>query len=525
MIRYFVMSAMLAGFFIPANAQSFSKELEDAAKSGDVKAQRDLGICYYKGEGVKQNDKKAYEWLEKAGSDCTAQYYMAKMFEEERVKMGATRIKGEIGFNMALQLYNSAASCGSVEAQMKLYYYYKEKRQMINAMSWLSQASNSGNAEAMYLYALQTEDNDEKVSLLQEAVNKGYAPAQSELVKAKLLVEQEKKKIQPYRKIEVKQPSSVLSVLPLEIMPKLDSLTIIGILDENDIKALENCTSLKYLNLKETYTTLSQAEQRKRNAEQQFLQGMFQAMGELSEAKYRNGEISTTDNLQVQLFTELAKGSNNVKKASVGCVIPLKAFCGLQNLETVILPSRASEIESKAFMECPKLKNVVLPPFLSIIGRGAFSFCPNLQTIQFPASLTSIGGYDQQHTYGTSGAASFVNSGIEVFDFSNCSFKYNSRIDNSWTYRFVGCNALKKIWLPQGIETIDVGFSSSNEVVCYVPASVKRLTLKDASEVHFASPEPPRLTDRIYNCTIYVPKGCMTAYYAAMGDRNTLKEE
>ena len=314
--------------------------------------------------------------------------------------------------------------------------------------------------------------------------------------------------------VRLEKPGTILNELTLEKLNKIRSLTVIGILDENDIYVIaRECASLQYLNLRDAYTTLSKAEQVRRDEESEFWQGIFQAMGKMSESKYKRGEIGTIDNLQVQLFTELAKGSSNVRNASYGCIIPKNAFRNSINLETVVLPARVSRIERGAFQGCTMLSSVILPPYLESIDTGAFANCPNLRLIDFPATLTSIGGFDRQRAYGNSGIASFINTSIEKFDFSKCSFSYNTSIDKSWTYYFSNKN-LREIRLPQGVSNIDIRIYSNMDVVCYVPSSVKKLTIFNANEIHFASPEPPIISEAISDCIIYVPKGCLTAYYA-----------
>ncbi len=327
-------------------------------------------------------------------------------------------------------------------------------------------------------------------------------------------------------KIELEKPGTILDKIPMEKLNKISSLTVTGFLNENDIEVLKECINLKKLDLSNAYTTLSEELQKKRKANSEFLQGMIQAMGELSQKKYENGEIGTVDNLQVQLFADLVKGSSNVKKASVGCVIPTGSFSGMKHLETVILPVRASVIESKAFQDCPNLKEVMLPPYLKEIGTGAFAFCGNLKSIVFPKTLTTIGMYDRQHDYGKSAAASFVETGIEKMDFSNCSFESNA-IDHSWSYRF-HCKSLKVVGLPN-FDSVDVGFGSDSKVICYVPSSVKSLRIYDKNkikEIHFYSPNPPYVEGGLSNCVIYVPQGSMTNYYAKFkGNGNTIKED
>ena len=327
-------------------------------------------------------------------------------------------------------------------------------------------------------------------------------------------------------KIELQKPGTVLEKILLKDLNKISSLSVTGILNENDMEVLKECINLKKLDLSNAYTTLSEELQKKRKANSEFLQGMIQTMGELSQKKYENGEISTVDNLQVQLFADLVKGSSNVKTASVGCVIPTGSFSGMKHLETVILPVRASVIESKAFQDCPNLKEVMLPPYLKEIGTGAFAFCGNLKSIVFPKTLTTIGMYDRQHDYGKSAAASFVETGIEKMDFSNCSFESNA-IDHSWSYRF-HCKNLKVVGLPN-FDFVDVGFGSDSKVICYVPSSVKRLSIYDKNkikEIHFYSPNPPYVEGGLSNCVIYVPQGSITNYYAKFkGNGNTIKED
>lgn len=323
--------------------------------------------------------------------------------------------------------------------------------------------------------------------------------------------------------IEVEKPGTILGKLPLDKLNGICSLKIVGILDENDIEVLKDCIHLKQLDLSNAYTTISDALQKKRNANSAFLRGMIQTIGKLSQEKYDNGEMSTIDNLQVQLFAEIVKGSSNVNEASVGCVIPTGSFSGMKSLETVILPVRASIIESKAFQDCSNLKEVIFPPYLKEIGTGAFAFCRNLKDIVLPVTLTSIGNYDQQHTYGKSAAASFVETGIETIDLGNCFFESNA-IDHSWCYRF-HCKALKIVKLPN-ISYIDVGFGSESPVVCYVPTSVQKIKIGGIKEIHFSSIEPPIVEDGLRNCLIYVPKGSLTQYYARFkGDGNIIKEE
>lgn len=63
-ITTFLFATLMAA--VPAMAQTFSKDLEKKAKSGDAAAMVEVGDCYFKGSGVEKNAKKAKDWYEKA---------------------------------------------------------------------------------------------------------------------------------------------------------------------------------------------------------------------------------------------------------------------------------------------------------------------------------------------------------------------------------------------------------------------------------------------------------------------------
>ena len=53
-----LLSVLLLALSVSVMGQTYSKDLEKSAKKGDVTAQRDLGICYLKGEGTKVDNQK-----------------------------------------------------------------------------------------------------------------------------------------------------------------------------------------------------------------------------------------------------------------------------------------------------------------------------------------------------------------------------------------------------------------------------------------------------------------------------------
>lgn len=513
---------MMINMSMSMTAQTYNKDLEKSAKSGNVEAQRNLGICYFNGNGVKQSDKLAYEWLLKAAgsNDAEANFYLGKMYEEERVKVGGLiRIKGEDAKTIAFSSFMSAAQLGYAEAQIKIYHLYKNSDKE-EAERWLNEAFKNGNAEAIYICAMQKTVSGEKYELLKQSAGKGYVPAQEALESAKVSADEEKNKVKPYRNIEVKKPNTILSILPMDILPIIDSLTIKGILNENDLAVIKSCTSLKYLDLTHCYTTLSEKEQKERNEEKAFLHSMFSLMGKVSDAKYKNGEISVSDNLYVQMFSELGKDKYQVKEGNKGCLIPAGAFMEMKNLVTVKLPYLATIIEGRAFMKCENLKYVEFPLYLEDIYGRAFKECTALENIEFPTSLKSM----NKDTFDNC-------TSLKKVDLSKCIFE-----SGYWNTYFNECTSLKEMHFPEGItvignQTFNANHRENDKWVspeCFYPKSLKKLSCGPFNTtVHFKSQEAPNIGGgQIRNCTVYVPKGSLTSYYAQLKDyNNTIKEE
>jgi TPR repeat protein len=88
------------------------------AEAGDVRAQSLLGLMYYRGRGVAQDDKEAATWFRRAadGGDATAQFYLGGMFSEGR---GVPQDYAE-----SAQWYHRAADQGDGQAQYNLGLAY-----------------------------------------------------------------------------------------------------------------------------------------------------------------------------------------------------------------------------------------------------------------------------------------------------------------------------------------------------------------------------------------------------------------
>lgn len=140
MKKLFLMAvwAMLA---MPLFAQSWSKDLEKAAKNGDVEAQFTVGNAYLTGDGVKQNLKKATQWLFMAAqagqadaikalctyySDALEQIAAAGNADAQFALANFYETGNGVAQNQAkaLELYGSAAAQGIAEAKPKVLGSY-----------------------------------------------------------------------------------------------------------------------------------------------------------------------------------------------------------------------------------------------------------------------------------------------------------------------------------------------------------------------------------------------------------------
>ncbi|MDH0356637.1 tetratricopeptide repeat protein [Morganella sp. GD04133] len=76
----FVLALLLTISF--STLADFNSTLK-AAEQGDAKAQNNLGLMYYNGEGVQQDDFKAFEWYTKAAEqgDAKAQFNLGLMYD------------------------------------------------------------------------------------------------------------------------------------------------------------------------------------------------------------------------------------------------------------------------------------------------------------------------------------------------------------------------------------------------------------------------------------------------------------
>lgn len=108
-----------------------------------------------------------------------------------------------------------------------------------------------------------------------------------------------------------------------------------------------------------------------------------------------------------------------------------RAFQDMNNLKTIIIPDSVTSIEDNAFNNCSVLTNLVLPDSITTIGNAAFSGCTSLEKIVLPSKLTSLGNV----AFGGCNAEIIFPSSLKSIP-------------------ELGSNAVKKVTIPEGVETI-----------------------------------------------------------------------
>jgi len=117
-----------------------------AADHGDAEAQFRLGILYYFGQGVPQDNGEAVKWYRRAAEQgvALAQGSLGAMYGSGR---GVPQNYGE-----AVKWYRRAAEQGVAEAQIRLGFMYYEGKGVppdyVEAHKWLNLAATNGLSDA-----------------------------------------------------------------------------------------------------------------------------------------------------------------------------------------------------------------------------------------------------------------------------------------------------------------------------------------------------------------------------------------
>ncbi len=329
--------------------------------------------------------------------------------------------------------------------------------------------------------------------------------------------------------IKVEKAGTLLSCISPEELKTIRKMAIVGYLDDTDIKVLTQLgKELVELDLSLAYTTISDRTLKDRAEDVAAISALFGLMGAIADAKYNNGELSSISHAAAKTLSSLVQQtSSDVKVADKNCIIPDRAFDGMPKLVKITLPIWCSEIED-ALNDMPSLQYVVLSPKLQEIGGSfgrAFMKCPKLSYLEFPETLNYIG------------QECFSGTNLRTVNLRKCKWWKRSfsvlgahcPTENKVVWNSIQNgtrSTLKELWLPCNIECIvRFGLLKGGKLYCpntlqYCDASLSDIT------VYCQSSTPFKVTGSnwVNRCTFYVPKGSLTAWYAAFGDTNIIKE-
>jgi TPR repeat protein len=168
-----------------ANGQEVSA-LEQKAKSGDAKAQVQLGLAYATGDGIPQNEAESVKWFRMAADqgDAGGEYYLSEMY--------ATGRGVPVDFAEALKWLRKAADQGEAHAQYNLAAMYVQglgvSKDDVEAAKWMRKAADQGLAAGQFglgsMYAHGkgvTESASEAANWYRKAVEQGDPAAMNNL--------------------------------------------------------------------------------------------------------------------------------------------------------------------------------------------------------------------------------------------------------------------------------------------------------------------------------------------------------
>lgn len=142
-------------------------------------------------------------------------------------------------------------------------------------------------------------------------------------------------------------------------------------------------------------------------------------------------------------------------------VIKKDAFSGCKALETIKLPETMKELGASVFWDCAKLNNVVFPKGITSVPKYMFCGCSSLSSMKFNGRLDAVYEYAFWGcNFGNFNLGTAKSIGHSAF--SECKklskiVMDHTTITNLSYSAFENCTSLKEVYLPESLETIEMG--------------------------------------------------------------------
>ncbi len=177
-------------------------------------------------------------------------------------------------------------------------------------------------------------------------------------------------------------------------------------------------------------------------------------------------------------------------------VVGAGAFANCNSLLTVSIPSTVTELQNSGnyddygvFANCKNLQSVTIAPsndYEGYIGRDAFRYCISLQSIEIPGNYTSVGeaafvGCENlKSLIFNESSKGYSNQKIDAYAFEDCTSLETVSLPKtlkSIAYKAFHNTSIKKLVIPEGVETIEAGaFMDCNKLLTVsIPSTVTEL--------------------------------------------------
>ncbi len=143
-----------------------------------------------------------------------------------------------------------------------------------------------------------------------------------------------------------------------------------------------------------------------------------------------------------------------------------KAFYDCTGLTSVTIPDGVTTIEGHTFSSCTSLTSVNIPDSVISIGYAAFYDCSSMSSVTIPCNVESIdnkafsGCTDLSIIYWNAGSISSLNKGLfrdAGIGGNGFAVIFGDDIENIPAWLFTECTGLKKIFMPENINTVGAG--------------------------------------------------------------------